>query len=116
MVSEHELEFKHAYFCLTCHMPPCIQNATCNMSPVLTELFILFLAMVNAQATGHDNGIAKYILKYDAKFHEGNRVLASTDARTGSLKIGSECLHNTKTTGSAINEERALKKSKLDSI
>ena len=63
VVSEHELEFKHAYFCSTRHMPPCNQNATYNMSPVLTKLFILFLSMVNAQAIYHADGIAKYILK-----------------------------------------------------
>ena len=110
VIAEHEIEFKHAYFCSTRHMPPCNQNATCNMSPVLTELFILFLSMVNVQAIGQASGIAKYILKYVAKFDQSNRVAASANTRTGALKIGSQFLHNTKITTSAINEDKAHKK------
>ena len=109
MVSEHELEFRHAHFSSTHHLPPCNRNSTCNMSPVLTELLILFLSMVNAQAIGHANDIEKYVLKYVVEFDQGNRVLASTDTRTRFIKIGSEILHNTKITGSTINEEKALK-------
>ena len=82
------------------------------MSPVVTELFLLFLSMVNAQSVGHANGLAKYILKYVGKFDQGNRVTASANPHTGSLQVGLQFLHNTKITTSRINEEKAFKKSR----
>jgi len=92
-------------------MPPCNQNATCNMSPVITDLFILF-SMANVQVIGHDNGIVKYILKYVAKFDQGNCISASTDIHTGSLVIRSQFLHNTKITSSEMNEDKAHQQSR----
>ena len=112
VVSEYETEFHHAYFCSSRHIAPCNYNTTCNMSPVLTELFLLFLSMVNAQLIGHANGIAKYILKYVGKFDEGTRVIASANAHTGAVKVGSQFLHNTKITSSRMNEDKAFNQSR----
>ena len=65
--------------------------------------------MVNVQAIGHANGIAKYILKYVSKFDDCNRVKGSANADTGALKVGSQFLHNTKISTSRINEEKTFK-------
>lgn len=63
-----KVEFSHPYFEPTKHMPPCNSNATCNMSPVVCELFLLCRSMVNVQYMAHAGAIAKYVLKYVSKF------------------------------------------------
>ena len=98
-------EYEHAYFRPTRHMPPCQRNATCNMSPVTTELFILFGSMCNIQILVCANGIVKYILKYMGKFDQGNRVVASFNPHTGATQIGSQFLHSTKIVSSAIQDK-----------
>ena len=105
-----EIKFSHPYFCPTSHMAPCNMNADCNMSPIITELFLLVKAMCNVQSVTHANGIVKYILKYIAKFDLANRVIGSANAHTGTTQVGSEFLHNTKITSSRHNEEAAFKK------
>ena len=89
VVSEYKVEFKHAYFQATRRVAICNMNATCNMSPAITELFLLVLFMVGVQGIGYVNGIAKYILSYVSKFDECNRVKGSANANTGALKVGS---------------------------
>ena len=93
-----EIKFLHPYFCPTSHMAPCNMNADCNMSPVITELFLLVKAMCNVQSVTHANGIIKYILKYIAKFDLANRAMASADAHSGATKVRTEFLHDTKIT------------------
>ena len=106
--NDGEIKFLHAYFSPTRHMAPCNMNAECNMSPVICEMFLLFQSMVNAQAIGHANAIAKYILKYIGKIDLCNRVTAAANAHSGAVKVGSEFLHNTKIASSAINEDKAF--------
>ena len=98
-------EYEHTYFRPTRHMPPCQRNATCKMSPVTTELFILFASMCNIQIVVCANGTVKNILKYVGKFDQGNDVVASSNTHTGATQIGSQFLHITKIASSAIQEK-----------
>ena len=107
-VDDDNVEYKHPYFKPTRHMAPCVNNAEDNMSPVTTELFILFKSMCNVQFICCSNGIVKYILKYVAKLDECNRVTASSNIHTGAVEVGSTFLHNTKIATSKINEDKAL--------
>ena len=88
-------------------MPPFQRNDTYNMSPVITELFLLFRSMVNIQIVVCANGIVKCILKYVGKFDEGNRVIAHANAHTGAIQVRSQCLHNTKIDSSKWKENKA---------
>ena len=85
----NKTEFLYPCFCPKRQKPPCQQNMTCNISPVTTELFILYPSMCNIQIIVCANGIIKYILKYVGKFNQGNCVIASVNAHTGATQIGS---------------------------
>ena len=107
-VDDDNVEYSHPFFKPTRHMAPCVSNAEDNMSPVTTDLFILFKSMCNVQFICCSNGIVKYILKYVAKFDECNRVTASSNIHTGAVEVGSTFLHNTKIATSKINEDKSL--------
>ncbi|MDB4430361.1 hypothetical protein N9140_00205, partial [bacterium] len=102
--------FNHPYFVPKRHLAPCVNSATCNMSPVIADFFVAFKSMQNAQALDHTNGIAKYVCKYIAKFDEGNYVVLCQDIHTGQWVLGKTHLHNTKVVRSKINEDKAFDK------
>ena len=57
-------QFSHPFFNPTRHHPPIVTNATENMSPIISEFFMLFRSMVSCQALDICRGtIAKYLLK-----------------------------------------------------
>ena len=105
-----QVMYDHQYFRPTTHMAPCTKNATCNMSPIISEIFLFFCSMCNVQSVGHANGIIKYILKYVGKFDLANRAIASTDSKTGNTKVGTEFVHNTKISSSKHLEEKSFNK------
>ena len=43
-------KFSHQYFCLKRHIAPCNFNLKCNMSLVISDVFIALKSMQNAQA------------------------------------------------------------------
>ena len=103
-------KFNHPYFDPKRHIAPCNYNAKCNMSPVISDFFVAFKSMQNAQALDHTNGLTKYVCKYIAKFDDGNYCLLMQDIHTGDWVIGKTHLHNTKIIRSKINEDKAFTK------
>ena len=106
-------KFRHPYFCPKRHISPCNFNATCNMSPIISDFFIALKSMQNAQALDHTNGLTKYVCKYISKFDEGNYAFLMQDIHTGELVLGKVHLHNTKIVRSKINEDKAYSKERL---
>ena len=102
--------FTHPYFNPKRHIAPCNFNATCNISPVISDFFISLKSMQNAQALDHTNGIAKYVCKYITKFDDGNYVILCQDIHTGQWVLGKRHLHNTKIVTSKYNEDKAFAK------
>ena len=95
------------------HMGVVQANDTSNMSPVIKEYFAATRSMQNAQTISGTNGVSAYVVKYIVKLDQGNRVAVWADSRSGAILRGEETfLHNTKITGSEINEDRAFKKSR----
>ena len=69
--------------------------------------------MQNAQIISSTNGVSAYVVKYIVKLDQGNRVAVWADSHSGAILRGEETfLHNTKITGSKMNEDRAFKKSR----
>ena len=95
------------------HMGVVQANDVTNMSPVIKEYFAATLSMQNAQVLSGTNGVSAYVVKYIVKFDQGNLITVWADSRTRSIMYGEEkFLHNTKITGSRINEKKAFKKSR----
>jgi len=84
-----------------------------NMSPVTPKLFALTRSMQNFQVITNTNGVSRYVVKYIIKMDEGNRCIVHADKHTGAvIRAEHQFLHNTKVTRSAINEQKAWKKSR----
>merc|ERR1712086_725141 len=95
------------------HMGVVHANGTSNMSPVIKEYFAATRSMQNAQVISGTNGVSAYVVKYTVKLDQGNRVAVWADSHSGAILRGEETfLHNTKITGSKMNEDRAFKKSR----
>jgi hypothetical protein len=95
------------------HMGVVQANDTSNMSPVIKEYFAATRSMQKAQVISGTNGVSAYVVKYIVKLDQGNRVTVWADSHSGAILRGEETfLHNTKITGSKINEDRAFKKSR----
>jgi hypothetical protein len=103
------------YFQPTRHMAPCITNAICNMSPIISTHFLMTKSMNNAQLISEARGVPKYILKYVAKRDEGNKAILFANGRTDDIRVGSQFLHNTKIVTSAINESKAFQNKRYSS-
>ena len=83
------------------------------MSPVIKEYVAATKAMHNTQMSSGTNSVSIYVVKYIAKFDQGNRVIVWADSHSDTVFCGEETfLHNTKITGSKFNEDRAFKKSR----
>ena len=106
-------KFNHQYFEPKRHMPPYNYNAKYNMSPVISDFFIVLKSMQNVQALDHTNSLTKYVSKYIAKFDESNYTLLCQDIHTSDWVIGKTHLHNTKVIRSKINEDKAFSKERL---
>jgi hypothetical protein len=65
--------------------------------------------MVNHQIIVQASGVLNYILKYVAKVDKGNKAILFVDGYTNNIRFGSQFLHNTKITTSAINESKPSK-------
>ena len=83
------------------------------MSPVIPEFFAVTKSMQNVQILHGTNGVAKYVVKYIVKFDQGNRCVVWANSHTGAvLRAEHQFLHNTKVTGSKINEDKVHKASR----
>lgn len=97
--------FHHEFFTPSRHIPRIDRNSDENISPVESRFFILCRSMQNVQKMKGTGGCNKYVCKYVAKIDEQNYVIVSASQReNGTIETTSEFLHNTKITGSAINE------------
>ena len=95
------------------HMGVVQANDVTNMSPVIKEYFAATLSMKNAQVLSGTNGVFAYVVKYIVKFDQGNLITVWANSGTSSIIYGQEkFLHNTKITGSRLNEKKAFKKSR----
>ena len=104
----------HPYFNNSRHIAPCVTNATCNMSPATTMTFLILRSMVNVQMCNQPMSCVKYIIKYTCKFDQGNtlRIKAKNGMEGDTVQVGSRFLHNTKIASSAINEKKAIERSR----
>ena len=67
--------------------------------------------MQNIQCLTQSGGMNKYVCKYIGKIDENNHVIIRAHPHDPGVLISqSTFLHNTKVTGSAINEMKALEK------
>ena len=101
----------HGFFHPKRHIPPTNPNDTLNISPVEGYTFSILRSMQNIQSLTHTNGLNRYVCKYIGKIDEQNQIFIRSHPNDPSkLVSSSNFLHNTKVTGTAINEEKALNK------
>ena len=108
-------EFKsyHLFFHPTRHIPPTNPHNDMNISPVEGKTFAACRSMQNIQCLTFSDGFIKYICKYIGKIDENNMMLIRAHAHDKGILISQETfLHNTKISTSAINEMKALQKSR----
>jgi predicted GIY-YIG superfamily endonuclease len=94
------------------HHPP-TSGGEGNISPTSPWLFAATKSQSNLQfCTSYST--ARYVTKYAAGTDENNRVYIGVMTNTGdngfSIRMDSQHLHNTKVTGSAINEKKVHEK------
>ena len=69
-------------------------GTTCNMSPVIPELFAATQSMQNDQLMTNINGVACYVVKYIMKLDQGNLCVAWEDAHSGAnMQVENQFLH-----------------------
>ena len=91
------------------HIPPTNTNEDLNISPVETRTFCACKSMQNIQWLTVCGGLNKYICKYIGKIDENNYVIIRAHPHDPGVLISQAVfLHNTKISGSAINEMKAM--------
>ena len=93
------------------HYPPC-RPADGKFSPCNNRLFA---ATMSNQNTVYVTGFfaSRYVAKYSAKIDESTRVfIGAGQEEANTLTLDVQFLHNTKITGSKINEEKKMAKRK----
>ena len=112
----YEIPFKckDDFFHPSRHIPATNPNEDVNMSPVESYTFCVCKSMQNIQLIKGTGGCNKYVCKYVGKIDEQNFVVVKANPNdNGNLITQSNFLHNTKVTGSKINED-AKKESSRD--
>ena len=110
---ETPFECKDDFFHPTRHIPPTNPNEDVNMSPVDSYTFSICQSMQNIQLIKGTGGCNKYVCKYVGKIDEQNYVVVKANPKdSGQLITQSNFLHNTKVTGSKLNEDLARQRSK----
>ena len=106
-----EFKSSHLFFHPTRHIPPTNPNDYHNISPVEGKTFAACRSMQNIQCLTQSGGLNKYVCKYIGKIDENNYFIIHAHPHDPGVLISqSTFLHNTKVTGSAINEMKALEK------
>ena len=93
----------------TRHIPPTNPHDDLNISPVESRTFCACKSMQNIQWLTVCGGLNKYICKYIGKIDENNYVIIRAHPHDPGVLISQKVfLHNTKISGSSINEMKAL--------
>ena len=110
---EEPFQCKDEFFHPTRHIPATNPNEDVNMSPVDSYTFSVCQSMQNIQLIKGTGGCNKYVCKYVGKIDEQNYVIVKANPKdNGNLITQSNFLHNTKVSGSKINEDAARERSR----